>query len=332
MYDKLKIAVIGAGSIGSKHIENLLHLGCENIIVYDYSKKILERFGNRDKITTISDLHALTTEKLDAVLICSPTNLHIEHCLLFAEKNIPFFVEKPLSDNLASGTHLIEVVKKNNLITMVGCNMLFDPSVKWIKKHIENENSGKVLTVNAYFRHYLPNMRNNKGNDNYAYHYSTGGGVLLDTGVHEIQYLTHLFGKIKQVDGFSNNIGLFNTDIDEISNWIILHETGVITTLQMDFVSRIRLKGIEVTTDKETLVWREEGKPPRLSCHISDGNTPADTKQIDINMDISDPFIEEIKHFLNCVIKGEETIYSVAKARDDLEVILNLRNGWIKKS
>ena len=99
----MKYICIGAGSIGKRHVRNLISIGVnkENISVVDPRKDRLEEISDLGINTTFENLQeAMEAGSYDASIICSPTNLHIEQGIELAKKGIHILMEKPLAHDL----------------------------------------------------------------------------------------------------------------------------------------------------------------------------------------------------------------------------------------
>ena len=131
MNKKIKILIIGFGSIGQRHYKNLIKLGYKNVWVFDIDKYKIK--GQETNV--VSSLNNNELKKFEVAFICNPNNAHIKTALKCAQAGCHLFIEKPLSHNLIGIDKLISVCQKDKLITMIGCNMRFHPCLKFIKNY-----------------------------------------------------------------------------------------------------------------------------------------------------------------------------------------------------
>ena len=144
----MKIIVVGTGSIGARHLKNLVSLGHE-VYAVDIRIDELDEIASLSKGSFRSLDEALKI-KPDAAFICTYSNGHIEPALKCAEAGCHLFIEKPLSLNMEGVDELVKTVKKRNLISMVGCNMRFHPAIA----HLHD-----TLDGNASFRKIMGKFR-----------------------------------------------------------------------------------------------------------------------------------------------------------------------------
>ncbi len=137
----LTVLIVGYGSIGKRHINNLLALSEIQIILLTNRKKIIQTDFKNFSTNTICDRIEITNsidkcllKKPDIAIISNETSYHIEIATKIASQGIDIFIEKPLSNSLRSVKNLINISKKKKLVTMVGCNFRFYPPFKRIKE------------------------------------------------------------------------------------------------------------------------------------------------------------------------------------------------------
>lgn len=320
----MKALLIGFGSIGKRHARNLLALGCDDLLIVDpfLEGESVVFEGSRFDCSKVIDTSSLTG--IDLALICSPSYLHVEQATHLASHSIPLFIEKPLSFTMDGVDALCDLVDKNGLVTMVACNLLFSQPIKLLKSALSQDTLGTIYSVQAHVQHYLPNMR--PGADPkqvYAFHSDQGGGVALDCGSHEVQYLQLLFGEIEEVIGGGQKRSVFGTDIEELGTYQLRHETGVITSLTMDYLSVVRARGVRVTGSKGSFVWDEFGKPPRTSIRLYTGNEGSQEESIELVQ--TDPYVEEMVHFIECVQNKQATVNPIASSAALQKRLLEMR-------
>tara|TARA_B100000470_G_C19616324_1_gene313375 strand:- start:86 stop:562 length:477 start_codon:yes stop_codon:yes gene_type:complete len=135
-----KILVIGYGSIGKRHVENLLSISNFEIIVCTKRDDISKLKKHAKVYHTIKQC---LKEKPDIGIIANETSLHIPTAIKLANAGLDLFLEKPLSNSLKDVVKLHAIVKKKKLITQMGCNMRFHPCIKKIKSMIEQKKNWK---------------------------------------------------------------------------------------------------------------------------------------------------------------------------------------------
>ena len=136
----MNILVVGAGSIGKRHLRNLLHIGIANTSLFavetrDDRQSEVKELGINNIYKSIDE--ATQENKIDAAIICSPTSLHIEHAIEIAKKNIHLMIEKPLSRDLQNIDQLKNIVEENNLAVLMAYIFRFSPLTKKVKEILE---------------------------------------------------------------------------------------------------------------------------------------------------------------------------------------------------
>ena len=202
MFD-LKFLIIGCGSIGQRHINNLLSIGIKNIEVFDSNKSLLKKVGKKFNVKTVNKLEF---NNIDCTLVCTPPSTHIKLAKKAIESKSHVFIEKPLSNSLSGVTIIAKLSKKNSCNVFVGYMFRFDLGLQKVKKLLNGNTIGKVLSFDAYEGWYLPKWRPWQDyTKSYTASKRLGGGIILD-GSHEVNYLQWLGGGIKQVFSYYKKV------------------------------------------------------------------------------------------------------------------------------
>jgi predicted dehydrogenase len=130
---------------------------------------------------------------VDAVFICTPHALHVEHVRLAAEGNKAVLIEKPIARNLDELKEIEVAVTEAGVISMVAENYYFKPLVRVLRHHIERGDIGQpmVIELNRAGRSKTQGWRADDG--------MMGGGALLEGGVHWVNLLLSIGGEVKEV-------------------------------------------------------------------------------------------------------------------------------------
>ena len=149
--NKLKIAVIGTGLVGSFHAETFFrNPNSEFIAVCDIDKEKVNKIANRFKCKAYNEFESLiNTEKLDAISIATPEQIRIAPALLAIEKGLKILLEKPLGRNLKDIENLVNKIKNHNKLISVNFILHEDPRYKLMKEKIKNNEIGEIVSCYA---------------------------------------------------------------------------------------------------------------------------------------------------------------------------------------
>ena len=126
---KLDCIVCGIGSIGTRHVNNLLKYFPEKKVGLVRRKKI--SYKNLPVYDDVEKCIEETNPKY--ILICTPNSKHIDIAIKAAKKGIHLFIEKPLDTNLDKVPELIKIIKEKNIKCMIGFDLRFHPGILKIK-------------------------------------------------------------------------------------------------------------------------------------------------------------------------------------------------------
>jgi len=149
--NKIKIAVIGTGLIGSLHAETFFkNPSSELIAVCDIDKEKVNKVANKFKCKSYYEFESLiNSEKLDAISIATPEQIRIEPAVLAMEKGLQILLEKPLGRNLEEIKNLVSKLKNHNKLISVNFILHEDPRYKLMKEKIKNKEIGEIVSCYA---------------------------------------------------------------------------------------------------------------------------------------------------------------------------------------
>ena len=324
----MKIFVLGCGSIGSRHVQNLKSLGFNNIIAYDLNDNLLSSFVNKYSVTPVKSIKDGVAQRPDVAFICLPTNFHIEASISLADAGIHLFIEKPLDVQLDNVPLLLEPIEKNQVINMVGCNYRFDAGMILMKQFLDEGQIGHPYSLRATFGFYLPDWRPKTDyRKNYAAKKDAGGGVILDR-IHEIDYVLWLLGDVKAIYGLSSRLGDLDIETEDMAEIVLQHKNGVISNIHLDYLRREYLCACEICGYDGIISW--DFKKRKLKLYKAANKEWTDYSS-HMQQDTNSMYIEEVKYFLECVEENLESCNTVKDASHTLKIALWARESTLSK-
>ena len=156
MSDKtIKVALAGAGAFGIKHLDGIRNIAGVEVISLigrelDKTREVAAKYGVGHVTTELSD--ALAIAELDAVILCTPTQMHAEQSVACLKAGKHVQVEIPLADSLAGAQAVVDLQKQTGLVAMCGHTRRFNPSHQYVHKKITaGEFNIQQMDVQTYF-------------------------------------------------------------------------------------------------------------------------------------------------------------------------------------
>ena len=151
----MRIALAGAGAFGEKHLDALKIIGGVEVVSVisrtgEQAAAIAARYGARHSSTELDD--ALARDDVDAVILCTPTQLHAAQAIACMDAGKHVQVEIPLADSWADAEAVMTKQKQTGLVCMVGHTRRFNPSHQYVHNKIAaGEFNIQQMDVQTYF-------------------------------------------------------------------------------------------------------------------------------------------------------------------------------------
>ncbi len=155
MTKTIKVALAGAGAFGIKHLDGIRNIdGVEVVSLIsrdlDKTKEVANKYGIQHVTTELAD--SLAMPEVDAVILCTPTQMHADQTLACLNAGKHVQVEIPLCDVLAEGEEVVRVAKQSSLVAMCGHTRRFNPSHQYVHNKIKaGEFNIQQMDVQTYF-------------------------------------------------------------------------------------------------------------------------------------------------------------------------------------
>ncbi|MCP3738600.1 Gfo/Idh/MocA family protein [Rossellomorea sp. BNER] len=335
---KLKIGVIGAGSISELHFQSYL----QNNDVEIYAVCDLNEQRAQDKMkkynaeTYYTNYHDLLNDpQVDAVSICTWNNSHAEISIAALDAGKHVLVEKPLCKTVDEALRVEEAVKNNGKVFQIGFVRRYASNTKVLKSFINSGDLGEIYYAKA------SNLRR-LGNPGgwFADNERSGGGPLIDLGVHIIDLCWYLMGKpkVKSVTGntyskLGNRSNIKNltfyqaadydpdiNKVEDLSNALIRFENGA--SLVVDVSYTLHIKKDETSIQLFGEKGGAEIEPELLIVTEKNDTIINSQPQVDsLAFDFNQAFQNEIDDFIKCC-KGEALTLSPVEDGIELMKIL----------
>lgn len=319
MYENMGIAIVGCGGIAHSHCQTVLGAD-ESISLYMYdvdsqrAEAMCRQYSGAGHFRTYEDV--LASDEVDVVDICVPHDVHVPVTIAAARAGKHILLEKPIARTLAEADEILDAVRSSGVRLFVAECWHFYPSAVKARELIDEGVIGTpfLIQVNSLQYYTPPGWR--------AVKEKMGGGVLIDRGIHFVNYLRLVGGRIKSVFATFNHETISGMEGEDTATLLVKFHSGATGQLTVSWGIRTPMpwpwlavygsKGsmydigdgfyVYSASDPE---YNDNGRPVRLFDTMLEAYTiPA-----------------EMQHFVDRMRDGREFAVTGEEARADLEVV-----------
>ncbi len=155
MSKNIKVALAGAGAFGIKHLDGIKNIdGVEVVSLIsrdlEKTKEVADKYGIKHITTNLADSLALS--EVDAVILCTPTQMHAAQSIACLKAGKHVQVEIPLADSWKDAEEVVRLAKETGKVAMCGHTRRFNPSHQWVHQKIKaGEFNIQQMDVQTYF-------------------------------------------------------------------------------------------------------------------------------------------------------------------------------------
>jgi predicted dehydrogenase len=326
----MKILIAGLGSIGRRHLRNLVALGEEDIILLRSHHSTLPDH-ELAAYPVETDLDAsLKKHKPDAVIVANPTALHMNIAIPAAHAGCHILLEKPIANSLQRVNELQEAAHKSGSRILVGFQFRYHPTLRKSRELIQQGALGKVLTVHVHWGEYLPQWHPWEDyRQSYAARADLGGGVIV-TLTHPLDYLCFIVGEVDSLYSFNGHISPLELDVEDVAEIGLTFASGVVGGVHLNYVQRPPVHRLEIVGTRGTLRWDNADG----FLHFHKMQTPfgsySDNPPAPLIESFSPPegfdrnqlFVEQTRHFIEIVRREAEPVCTLEDGIQALRLAL----------
>lgn len=314
-FSTMHILVIGSGSIGTRHAENILKLGAR-VSIYSRTRRVLDERFRTSGVSLITDWSSIDPSAYDAIVIANTTEQHEEFLRYAASFDKPVYVEKPISCTLDGLDSLVAELRHKNLYVECGFMFRCNPNLVWMKRQIETGKIGRLLYARSLAGQYLGDWRPGTDMDKgYTYSQERGGGVIFDL-VHEIDIIYWLFGLSTQVSAMKAYPELLKKPTESIAQMLLCLENGALAQISVDCVRPTYHREIELVGELGVIKWDDS----MGTCQMTIGKDARPLSRcLPVGYTRNDMFLTYMKYFLSNVF--ERNPQPIAPLTEAVEVL-----------
>ena len=334
----IRTAVIGTGSISDFHLKSYArHPDAELVAVCDLNaeraRKKADQFGAAKSYSDYKEL--LADPDIDAVSVCTWNNTHAEISIAALRAGKHVLVEKPLCTAVEEALRIREAVEETGKQLMIGYVRRYDPNARLLKEFVDKGEFGDL-----YYAKASSIRRHGNPGGWFADRSRSGGGPLIDIGVHMIDLCWYMMGKPKAVTVSGNtyrklgnranirNLSHYKAadwdpkvnTVEDLASAMIRFENGASLQVDVSFAlhaqkdeASIKLYGDKggFEIDPEIVIVTEQ--------HDTILNVTPQTDHRGFHFEAA--FQSEIDHFVECVREGRKPISPVEDGVEMMRIL-----------
>ena len=291
------VLVCGAGSIGMRHIINLISLGVK-VLVWRNRPELVDTLANKLDVKVFLSIDEALMQA-DAVVIATATNTHLDLALKAAQMKKAIFIEKPISHTVVGVNNLAELVRNNSLVFEVGCQLRAHPNLIKLRKLIADSDYGPLYTYRAVVGQRLEDWRPDVDyRKSYSADLKRGGGALLDL-IHEIDLIYWLTGPVQQVSACLAHVSDQEMSAEDLVNMTLINSNGAVGQIQLDMLSPSYRRGLDLVYRDAVFIW--DYNSGTLICNKKGVSEVVD--KVPAQFERNSLFLFHMKHFVDRLIE-----------------------------
>jgi predicted dehydrogenase len=296
---KLRVGVVGVGHIGSNHARLYAEIpSAEFVAVYDVDLTRGHTIGKRFGATSAKSLDEFI-EIIDAASVATPTNTHYEIARALLARGKHLLIEKPITDNTAHASELVELARANSLVLQVGHVERFNPVLSALEKHLTHPRFIEAHRLSPY-----PDR-------------GTDIGVVLDLMIHDLEIFLHFVrSPVQSIDAVGVPV---LSRAEDIANARLRFENGCVANVTSSRISPERMRKIRVFQEDAYLSLDYQNQSGEIY-RRGGGRITRDKVEIERE----EPLKRQLTSFIECASTGREPRVSGFQATAALELAVQI--------
>ncbi len=316
-----RVVVIGAGSIGTRHVRCFLQTGRTEVAVCEPRE---ERLAELARDYSLSGLYQSLDEvplgDFDCAVICVPAHLHVPVAMKLLEAGLHLLIEKPLCLAMEQAEEVVIACATSDRITGVAYTYRSMPFMQDLRDAVLRGEIGKVHSVvgvsGQHFPLYRPDYR-----EIYYKSHETGGGALQDAMTHVLNYVQWFVGLEESIYCAGEHLVLPGVEVEDTVTLVCRYPGRVLATLCLNQFQWNNDGLIEVAGETGTL--RYQAAAQTLSLYKDEQWS---FKQYHCERD--EFYVSQANNFLDAVEGKAEVRCSVAEGAETVRSLVAARQSW----
>lgn len=337
-----KVGIAGYGVVGKRRRKYISKIPYLNVVAV--CDNIFESDGQfEDGVKYFCSYKQLIQEKLDILFVCLPNYLSPEVTIAALQKSLHVFCEKPPGRNVEDIIQVIETEKNYpHLCLKYGFNHRYHHSIKNTLRIIQSKKLGKIINIKGTYgkSKMISYDKKRKKSTWRTNRFESGGGILLDQGIHLVDMIRLFAGEFAEVYSFISN-NYWNYDVEDNAYALMKTDTGIIAMIHSSATLWKHSFKIDITLEKGLIALQGilsssksyGSESMSISYAAEEDNGDPYEESFIYNDDPS--WLEEVRDFSDSVInKRKITMGSSREALKTMELVYKIYEAdkdWHKK-
>jgi predicted dehydrogenase len=326
--------IIGAGAIAEVHaraIDTIME--AELIGVYDHNPDKATTFAMKFNCKAFDSAEELCNDnRIDIVCVCTPSGLHLEPALAVINAGKNCVIEKPLETTLERCDKIIDAGIRKNVMVSGIFPMRFSRVNIELKKVLDEGRFGRLVMGDAYIKWYRSPeyYKDVKWRSSFN---ASGGGAVMNQGIHSVDLLLWFMGKVEAVCAFTGLLGHEDLEVEDVAAATLRFENGAMgvieasTAVNPGFFRKMEIlgtRGSVVIEEEKILTWKfdEERDSDRIIREKYSGNNQSGGGVSDPKAISDVGHLRQLLDILKAVDNGHPPAVDALEARKAVELVL----------
>ncbi|MCC3359525.1 Gfo/Idh/MocA family protein [Bacillus sp. REN16] len=327
MSKKIKIGVVGSGSISNTHIKSINEVSnAELVAIYSRNKETVQKMADTYNLKAYTDYRDfLTNAGIDMVAIVTPSGTHAELGIAAAKAGKHVVVEKPIDITIEKTNKLIEACKNNNVILSCIFQHRFDEAVQDVKKVLKEGEFGQLNFGAARTTIYRAQEYYDSGAWRGTWELD-GGGALINQSVHYIDLLLYVMGPVDEVYAYTATRAHERIEVEDIAVATVKFKSGALGLIEGNTTA---YPGFSTTLD----IFGSNGSVIIENDHVKEWKFKSgleyENKQNIVEKNVSSnivasnhSFVRQYTDIVQAIIENRKPLVTGEEAKKSLELIL----------
>ncbi len=319
----MRVAIVGCGWAGRQHALAWAQVPDAQLV------SVCDVVGERAEALA-ADLSAATRRvtacsryeevfslgEVDAVSICLPHHLHAPATVAAARAGKHVLCEKPIATSLEEADMMIGAARDAGVTLMVAENVRFDPTYMRVRELVVDGKIGEPFLLRLFRDHEMHDYLRER--PWFLSAAQSGGGIWLSGGIHDVETLRMLAGDVESVVAIKARKALPEMESEDTAAAILVFRSGALGVVTESFST--------ITAPSHRLPLVVNGPRGTIQAHSRSGVVELyegrGSKPSRMIVETKNTFLEEIKHFVDCVKTGREPLTSGESQKEALRVVL----------